>query len=434
MPTIAEIQQERLDALGEARAIQDAADAENRDLTDDEQTRFDAHWTDYERHTRRWNLANAEADSDRWREDISNDRAQQTAEQRLAGTETVLRLIRGDFSVDDGIDFNVADAHQIRVLQMRGATLGEARAELAARKAEIRERHPELRALSVGSDDSVVPTGFLTRLIDYRQQYSGFMRAMPFVFPTSGGAPIEVPKVLTQGTATFVAEAATVAGTDPTFGTVTLNAYKYGQLVAISRELSEDNAVMLEEWLARDMGRAIGRVMDSEFMIGTTANRPFGILSGSAGISTAVTGSTGVGGAPSVDNLIDLKYAVDEAYDNERAFFIMRRASVGGIRKLKDTQGRYLWQPSTQMGEPDTLLGNGVVTTPHAPAFAVDALSVAFGNINDGCMVREAGPLRIERSEHSHFSTDQIAYRAIQRADMEVVDANAIRIFAGGTA
>ena len=99
------------------------------------------------------------------------------------------------------------------------------------------------RALSAGTDAAgghTVPEGFLNQLMDYREQYSGIRMAGVNVITTTGGEPMDIPHVLAQGTATLVAEAGSITGTDPTFQNRTLGAYKYGQIVNVSRELLQD--------------------------------------------------------------------------------------------------------------------------------------------------------------------------------------------------
>ena len=448
METIDDLIRQRDEALVSARSIIDKLDDANRGktdgdqraLTDDEHRQFDGFMAEHDDYNRRAELVRRENHSDAWREETLRHRGDLPPEERRLGTEMLVKLAMGDVRA---VTMNLSDAYQVRELRRRGATLGEATAELAVRKAEVRAAlPPEKRALEVGTTSeggATVPTGFLMRLIDYREQYSGFLRMMPFVLPTADGSNMDIATVNSQGTAAVVAEEGTVAGTDPSFGTATLGAHKYGQLVLVSSELSEDNAVMLEEWLAMDMGRALGRAVDRDMVVGTS--NIIGFLGASSDLGTATTeanrvilGGTGTGGAFTGDNLIDLEYLLDEGYCTENAYYFTKRRTVGVMRKLKDTQGNYLWQPSLIVGEPATFNGYRTATSPHVPAVAVDAWSLSFGNARDGAIVREARNIEVKRSEDFKFDTDQIAYRATTRMDMKIVDVNAFARFKGGTA
>jgi HK97 family phage major capsid protein len=146
-----------------------------------------------------------------------------------------------------------------------------------------------------------------------------------------------------------------------------------------------------------------------------------------------VTGGTTVGGAFTADNLIDLYYSVIAPYRNSASCgWLMRDATLGAARKLKDGQGQYLWQPSIQVGVPDTLLGKPVQTDPNVAAVAVNAKSVVFGDFAQ-YYVRMAGGVRFERSDDFAFDSDLTTFRAIIRADGLTVDqTGALKVFAGG--
>jgi HK97 family phage major capsid protein len=138
-------------------------------------------------------------------------------------------------------------------------------------------------------------------------------------------------------------------------------------------------------------------------------------------------------GAFTADNLIDLYYSVIAPYRNSTSCgWLMRDATLGSARKLKDSQGQYLWQPSIQVGAPDMLLGKPVHTDPNVAAIALNAKSVAFGDISQ-YFVRMAGGVRFERSDDYAFNSDLVTFRAIIRADGLLVDqTGAVKLFAGG--
>jgi HK97 family phage major capsid protein len=209
---------------------------------------------------------------------------------------------------------------------------------------------------------------------------------------------------------------------------MSLNAYKYAQLVQISSELLADSGVDIIGFVASDLARSIARVTDADYVLGNGSSKPQGIM---AAIGTGVTGGTGVAGVPTVANLIDLVYSVNNEYRANGAQFLMRDATAGKVRALTDTTGQFLWQPAVVAGQPDRLLGFPVITDPNVAATATNALSVAFGDFS-AFYIRDVGSLRIERSDEFAFGSDLATWRGVLRTDSDLIDANAIKAFKGG--
>lgn len=112
----------------------------------------------------------------------------------------------------------------------------------------------------------------------------------------------------------------------------------------------------------------------------------------------------------------------------------MADSTAGAVRKIKTSEGQYIWQPSVIAGQPDTILGKPVLTDPNMPAIAASAESVAFGDFSQ-YFVRLAGGIRFERSDEFAFGNDLVTFRALMRADAALVDlTGAIKTFTGGTA
>lgn len=273
---------------------------------------------------------------------------------------------------------------------------------------------------------------FVTSLYDYMEIYSGVRNTNPRVITTMSGEDINWPRSKAHGTAGVYAEGATISGTDPTFDTFTLKAYKFGQLLQVSSELISDTSIDLLGWLAMDLGRSIARLTDNKYVNGTGTVEPAGLVGiGTAILGNGATGTTGVAGKPGFDDLYDLKYSVDEAYRGSAAIFFMNDATNAPIAKLKDADNRYLWQPSHQMGAPDMLVGHRIVTDPHMPVTAVSARSIVFGDFS--CFViRDVGTIRLERSDDYAFHTDLATYRILTRTDSNVIDGRGLKSFVGG--
>lgn len=275
-----------------------------------------------------------------------------------------------------------------------------------------------------------VPTSFFDRLMAHLIEVSAILRAGATVLNTTSGESIQVPKTTAHSAnAGIIAEAGSITESDPVFGQTTLGAFKYGIMIQVARELIEDTGVDLEGYLAMQAGRALGNGFGAHAITGTGTGQPFGVVTQS---TLGVTGGTGVGGAFTGDNLIDLHYSVIEPYRMSQAcVWLMRDATVGAARKLKSTDGQYLWQPGLQAGAPDLLLGKRVVTDPNVAAVGLSARSVAFGDFSQ-YFVRLAGGVRFERSDEFAFGTDLVSFRALLRADGNLIDlTGAVKHFVG---
>lgn len=276
---------------------------------------------------------------------------------------------------------------------------------------------------------NTVPTSFYRQLVEHMIEVSGVLMAGPTVLTTTTGENIEVPVTTGYSTAALTAEAAAIGESDPAFAKRTLGAYKYGVIVQVSRELLDDTGVELEPFIARQAGRAVGNAIGAHLVLGTGTNQPAGVA---VGATTGVTGGTGVAGMFTADNLIDLHYSVIAPYRNSpNCGWLLRDASLGAARKLKDTTGQYLWQPSLQVGAPDTLLGKPARTDPNVAAVATSAKSVLFGDFS-AYFVRTVSAIRFERSDEFAFNQDLVTFKCVLRGDGLLADqTGAIKAFAG---
>jgi HK97 family phage major capsid protein len=149
-------------------------------------------------------------------------------------------------------------------------------------------------------------------------------------------------------------------------------------------------------------GRAIGNDFGYQLVNGNGTNSPTGLLTGTVTSSPGVTGATtGVSGAPSYANLVDLEYSVIAPYRQSRScYWLAADKTIGGFRKITDTVGRPIWEPSAVLGSPDLLLGKPLVADPFMPALGVSANPICFGDFSQ-FFVRLVGGVRFERSKFS---------------------------------
>jgi HK97 family phage major capsid protein len=309
--------------------------------------------------------------------------------------------------------------------------------EGAGRALEIK-RDPALgpinfRVLTTGTGgtaSSIVPIDFYDMLIAHLIEVSGVMQCGPTVLNTGGGETLQVPKTLTHSTAASAAQAAPLPTADPSFGMQPLSAYKYGILLQVARELIDDTAVDLLGYLAMQAGRALGNAFGNDLVNGTGTGQPAGVVNtASAGVTGTVTG---VAGAPSYANLVDLEYSVIAPYRQSRScYWLAADKTIGGFRKITDTVGRPIWEPSAVLGSPDLLLGKPLVADPFMPAMALGSKSILFGDFSQ-FFVRLVGGVRFERSDDFAFGSDLVTFRAILRGDGTLVDrTGAIKYYAG---
>lgn len=289
---------------------------------------------------------------------------------------------------------------------------------------EVRADGPtDFRALSkltAAAGLNTVKTSFYDQLVSHMIEVSGILAAGPTVLQTTTGEKIQVPKTTAHSTAALIAEAGTITASESTFGQTDLDAYKYAFLMQVSNELTTDTSVDLEGYLSMQAGRALGNAFGAHAITGTGSAQPNGLVTAS---TLGKTGSASVSGAFSGDDLIDLKYSVIEPYRRSPScVWLMKDATIAAVRKLKaSTSGDYYWQPSLVAGEPDMLLGHKVVTDPNVAAVALSAKSVLFGDVST-YFVRLVNSIRFERSDEYAFNTDLVTYRAILRADGDLMD------------
>lgn len=393
---------ERAGLWEQQKALLDAAEAQKRDLNGEE----DAEWA----------LRNTRID------EIDERVKQWVAEQKRADeAAAAFRTL-----MDTPADPERRDAPKRDELR-------EYFAGRAGKNFELRaENVVDFRALSkltAAAGLNTVKTSFYERLMAHLIEVSGILMAGPMVLNTTTGEPIQVPITTAHSTGALVAEAGTIPTSEPVFGQRALGSYKYGDLMQASNELLNDTSVDLEGYLAMQAGRAVGNALGVHLITGTGTNQPSGVVTTA---TLGVTGAAAVVGAPNADNLIDLFYSVIAPYRNSPSCsWLMRDATLGTVRKFKDSTGQYLWQPSIQVGAPDTLLGKPVYTDPNVPAVALSAKSVLFGDISQ-YFVRLVNAIRFERSDDFAFNTDLVTFRCLIRADGMLVDqTGAVKFYQG---
>ena len=265
----------------------------------------------------------------------------------------------------------------------------------------------------------LVPEEFENRVIDKLTQMN-VIRQYAHVIRTSSNH--KIPVEASVGVATWIAEEGQYQGTDPAFGQVTLDAYKVGQMIKVSDELLEDVAFDLEGYLADALAKAIATAEEAAFCTGNGSGKPTGIFTangGSVGVTTAAADEI------TADEIINLVYSLAKPYrDNAR--FYLNDATIKEIRKLKDGNSQYIWQPGLQEGQPDRLLGYPVETTA-APTISAGAYVIAFGDL-DNYWIADRTDMDIRRLNELYAENGQVGFRGSRRVDGKVVMADGIKL------
>ena len=366
-----------------AKSLLDNAAAEKRDLTAEEQVQFDR----------------INADIDERAAVIENIKSIEEREAKAA------ELSRG---------FEIASPKSDTDL-LRAIARGE-----------VRGHSFEARTLTPSSN--LVPTDFFGQ-VWMKAREVGPMLRVGNILNTASGEDIVFPQLTAYSSAALVAAGGTIAPSDPTFSSVTIGAYKYSFLVPVADELLTDTGVNLEAELARAGGNSIGFAVNTALTTGNGNGQPNGVVTAA---SSAVTG-TAAAGAPTGDDIINLYYSLDGAVRAAANFAFMANATtISSIRKLKDTTGQYLFQPSLAAGTPDTLIGRPLVENP-AMASGASAKSILAGDW-DAYRVRVAGGLQVAQSADYQFNLGVVNYRFQIRVDGDLLDTSAIKYYQGATA
>ena len=280
-------------------------------------------------------------------------------------------------------------------------------------------------ALQVGTDTEggyLVPDEFERTLIEALTEENIF-RGLAKVITTSSGDR-KIPVVTSKGTAAWIDEEGTITDTDDAFNQVSIGAYKLATMIKVSEELLNDSVFNLEAYIAKEFGRRIGNKEEEAFFTGDGSGKPTGLLAATGGAQLGVTAASAT--AITVDEVLDLFYALKAPY-RKKAVFIMNDSTVKAIRKLKDGQGQYLWQPSLQAGTPDTILNRPIYTSAYLPTIASAAKSIIFGDLGYYWVADRQGRV-FKRLNELFAVTGQVGFVATQRVDGKLILPEAVKI------
>lgn len=280
-------------------------------------------------------------------------------------------------------------------------------------------------ALQVGTDSEggyLAPDEFERTLLEALEEENTF-RQLANVITTSSGDR-KIPVSASKGTASWVDEEGLIPESDDSFGLVSIGAYKLATMIKVSEELLNDSFFNLEKYIAKEFARRIGNKEEESFFIGDGTGKPTGIFNATGGATLGVTAASAT--AITLDEIMDLFYSLKSPY-RKNAIFTMNDATVKAIRKLKDGNGQYIWQPSITAGQPDTILNKTVKTSAYVPTLAAGAKSIAFGDFSYYWIADRQGR-SFQRLNELYAATGQVGFKATQRVDGKLILPEAIKV------
>ena len=281
-------------------------------------------------------------------------------------------------------------------------------------------------ALQVGTDSEggyLVPDEFEHTLVEALEE-ENFFRSIATVIQTSSGDR-KIPVVATKGTASWIDEEGAYPESDDSFGQVSIGAYKVATMLKVSDELLNDSVFDLEAYISKEFGRRIGAKEEEAFFTGDGKGKPTGIFNAAGGASDGVT--TAAAGI-TFDDVMDLFYAVKSPY-RKKAVWVLNDTTVKALRKLKDNNGNYIWQPSVQAGQPDMILNRPYHTSAYVPEVAAGAKVMAFGDFSYYWIADRQGR-SFKRLNELFAANGQVGFLASQRVDGKLILSEAVKTMA----
>lgn len=276
--------------------------------------------------------------------------------------------------------------------------------------------------LSEGVDSEggyLVPDEFETTLV---QALTGenVLRSRLHVITTSSGTH-KIPVVASKGEASWIDENGAYPEDDDTFSQVSIDAHKLGTIIKVSEELLNDSAFDLESYFASEFARRIGAKEEEAFIGGDGSSKPTGILA-SAEVGVTAASATAI----TADEIIDLFYSLKAPY-RKNAVWVVNDSTIKAIRKLKDGNGQYIWQPSLKDGDFDTLLGRPVLTSAYMPEIASKAKPVMFGDLSFYWVGDRQG-VTFKRLNERYADMGQVGFLTSKRLDGKLTLPEAIKV------
>jgi HK97 family phage major capsid protein len=278
--------------------------------------------------------------------------------------------------------------------------------------------------LEIGTDANggyLVPDEYEKQLIQALND-ENFFRTLAHVIQTQSGTHT-IPVVASHGTAAWMDENGLYPESDDTFDQITLDAYKLGTAIKVSEELLNDSVFDLESYIATEFARRIGAAEEEAFLTGDGKKKPEGVFTKVKATKDATTeiANTNI----SFDAIMDVFHSLRSVYRN-RATWILNDSTVKALRKIKDNNGNYIWQPAVTAGQPDMILNRSYKTSIYAPELAAGNVALLFGDFSYYWIAERQGR-SFKRLSELYAANGQIGFLASERIDGKLILPEAVR-------
>ena len=427
--TLQERQDAQAERIGKMRSINDSATGGN--LTEDQQRSYDGIEAEYEAEEK---AIQADASATQRQERLAAHEANQARRLTLPGNTIPSGRGTDTAGTETGLDFagamrgwaagraarpeDAAAARRLGIDMDGGDLTLRLLPEQPRNREEARAYSRSMNGLQGSAGAFTVAPVFAENFEMARLGYDT-MRNLAEVMRTDSGAPMTWPTSNdTTNEGRWLAVNQTMTNTDLTVGGKVWTAHTISSdSVLVDRGLLQDSSFNMPNVIAKALGERMGRAMGRAHAVGTGVGQPYGIVNAStlgktASSSTAVT----------FDEIMDLVGSVDSAYA-PNSVFMMNRLIKMAIRKLKDSQNRYLWEPSTIVGEPDSILGYPVYENSYmASTLATTNKIILFGDMSY-YKIRDVSTVTIQRLVEKYAENNQDAFLAVTRTDGNLLDA-----------
>jgi len=267
----------------------------------------------------------------------------------------------------------------------------------------------------------LVPEEYDSRLIDVLTEEC-IMRKLGHTITTSGEHKINIAG--NKPAAAWIEEGEALTFGDATFDQIILDAHKLHVAIKVTEELLYDNAFGLENYIITQFGKALANAEEDAFLNGTGVGQPLGLLAADGGAEIGVT--TAAADDITYDEIVDLVYSLKRPY-RKNASFLCNDQTLAALRKLKDLNGRPLWQESLQAGEPGRILGYPVHTSPYFPVMTAGLPAIAFGDYNY-YNIGDRGTRSFAELKELFAGNGMVGFVAKERVDGKLVLPEAVKL------
>ena len=402
-------EKELLERRGEVITAQEsllqAAATEGRELTAEEQTKFDRLEEDYSRLT---NTINATR---------SVDAKRRETEQVTGLNAEILSFKTGKLvTPDEVVEEEAKKASAFRKFIAFGFD------NMSPDEREIVNRMRAAQSTSDSAGGYTIPEGFSNEIESGLKEFGGMFEASR-IFPTATGNDLPWPtENNTSQKGEIIAENEEVNEQDLVFASVTLKAHMYSSKeVKISLQLLQDSAFQMESYIGEKLAERIGRITNEHFTTGAGTTQPRGVVTASSAgkVAAATTAFT-------FAEVLDLKHSVDPAY-RRNARFMFSDATLSAIKKLSigTSDARPLWQPSFVVGEPDRVDGDLYTINQDVADFGTAGNKFMLYGDFSKYIIRQVLGFQISVQRELHIRRHQVGILGFARFDGNLIDAGA---------